>query len=187
MKRNPLIATKLVQGTATTPDVSPITLWWPRHAGCVLTYALDHEPSDASVLVSERKAVKETGYEWELLVPQAARRRPGAPLGLMREHVELEVALVDATIVADIKRMDEIARALELNGEAHRARYARSVRRFPETTFSILMREHVRLFVEIMHGTLQGETPKKNSKAFVANGVGLGSLMTEWFSSQRPA
>lgn len=181
MKKNPLVATKLVDGTAKTPDVSPVTLWWPHHAGCVITYALDDASKDAALLARERSAVKDSGAHWETLVPDAARRRRGGSTGLMREHVELEIALVDATVLADPKRMDEVSRALGDNADAHRARYARAIRRFPEMTFSGFMHEHVRILVKIMHGTLQGEDPTKNSTDFIRNSVRMGALMTEWF------
>ncbi len=182
MKKTPLVATKLAEGTPMAPAiVSPVTLWWPKHAGCVLTYALNDALGDGTELKRERDALLYGGTDWEDLVPQAARRRKGASTGLMREHTELEIALVEATILADSDRMEEVTRALELNAEAHRARYARVTRRFPENTFADLMRSHVHLLVQIMRGTLQGETPEKNSKLFVTNSVRLGSLMTEWF------
>ena len=148
--------------------------------------SLNDALGDGAELACQRAEVKDGGAHWEDLVPEAARRRRGASVGLMREHTELEIALVEATILADSERMEEITSALELNAEAHRARYARATRRFPENTFADLMRAHVRILVQIMRGTLQGETPQKNSKAFVTNSVRLGSLMTEWFSSRKP-
>lgn len=174
------VAAKLVAGTA---ESTKVTLWWPKHAGTLCHYAIGGGQTDEASVQASREDVLQVGAEWENVVKVAARRRAYSrnSLGLMREHASLELLLIDASILADVDKIEWASVQLEKNADAQRARYARAVRGFPERKFSSLMRGHLGTLVELLRRGIDGQEIGKPFEEFTQNSVELGALMAEWF------
>jgi hypothetical protein len=165
-----LLADKLVAGTAT--KVSRAIGWWPAH-GSDLAFCLAHAdcPDEKRLQIA---AAKDRGVAWDVMLKDPHR--------LMAQHVDIEVALLEATIRNDPNAIGRFERTLELNLLDQVAFHEKRLKRFPVPTFQRLMYDHIGLFLEGLTHLLGRDRPQliRQGSKLSENAVRLGALLTEW-------
>ncbi len=169
MKKKESLADKLAAGTAIA---SVSASWWPSHTCSVSAYikAMHNTAGQQSLGDNAMQVAK----QWDTHV--------GDSQDLMILHTSLELALVDAAARADSVAIDEIQRTLEKNIVDQLNWHARRMQTFPKVTFEMLMRTHIRLFLEAVIHKMDGNNRKLSlwDRKRGHNAVALGALMTEW-------
>lgn len=169
MRRKDSLADKLAAGTA---DASTSASWWPRHSCSIYVYI------KAMRDLEERKAPGTTAIR----IAKGWDGHVGDPSGLMLQHTELELSMIDAASMGDSAAIDRIQAVLEQNVQDQAVWYSNRFKSFPSRTFVELMRAHVRLFLEAVIHKMDGDRRKLSlcESKRGHNAVSLGALMTEW-------
>ena len=169
MKKKESLADKLAAGTAIA---SVSASWWPSHTCSVSTYI------KAMGSAEEGQALGDNAMH----IAKAWDSHVGDGQDLMILHTSLELALVDAAGKADSVAIDEIQGALEKNIIEQINWHVRRTTTFPKATFEVLMRTHIRLFLEAVIHKMDRNNRKLSlwERKRGHNAVSLGALMTEW-------
>lgn len=165
----PYFAKGLAAGTI---EVPPRTSWWPRHMRGIQKYLLLSQGKTPN----GRQAIVDTlrleAREWEDRVPKNARH------GIMDDHVELEIELVEAVRKSNLKRLEAIAQDLVSNTTQMSAVLGVSIPEFPEEFFKHLLIDHVSLYAAAVRKDIEGVIT--NKKEVEANTLQLAALTAEW-------
>ncbi len=169
MKKKESLADKLAAGTAIA---STSASWWPSHTCSVSAYIKAmHDVKRKGPLGADAVRVAKG---WDIHV--------GDDNEFMIQHTTFELALVNAASNNDSVEIDQAQRSLERNILDQVNLYARRMKTFPKMTFDMLMRTHIRLFLEAVIHKMDGDNRKLSlwDRKCGHNAVALGALMTEW-------
>ncbi len=169
-KSKDLLADKLAAGTATR--ASRVAGWWPAHGADLAVSLIHARDQDARQLYSA--AAKDRGTAWDVMVQN--------PHQLMTQHVEIEMALLEAILRNDKNAIGRFERTLELNLLDQVAFHDKRTHKFPVCTFQKLMYDHAGLVLEGLGHVLEvdREALIRHAVKLSANSVHLGALLTEW-------
>lgn len=170
--------TKLMNGGVSG---SPKMNWWMRHGSCVSLYL---QRWDSERLVEgkrERDVLKcsmdKHSVEWS--------PRNSAASALMREHVMLELGMVDTALPAnfDERNLEAVTTFLCENVVKQAALFGEEIQDFPVNRFKCLFVEHVKLFIESVrwHTTPNDRKYAACEERRLANTLELAAFSTEWF------
>lgn len=163
-------AAKLISGKAVA---SAKAAWWPRHCRALGRYLSLSSGVTPNALAGVHDELAMGWAAWETAVPAAMKK------GLMENHTELEMALVDAASVINGKKIDEIGGLLLENANRQADVYAAAIDGFPKTVFLKLLQEHVFLFVKAVRAHREGKGRACEGMAH-ANTLSLASFTAEW-------
>lgn len=163
-------AAKLISGKAVA---SAKASWWPRHCRALGRYLSLSGGSTPNALGGVRDELAMGWAAWEAAVPAALKK------GLMENHTELEMSLVDAAFVVNEKKIDEIGGLLLENANRQADIYAIAIAGFPKGVFRKLLQEHVFLFVKAVRAHREGKGRTCEGMEH-ANTLSLASFTAEW-------
>lgn len=166
----PYFAKSLAAGTI---EVPARTSWWPRHARGIQKYLLLSQGKTPNGRQAVLDTLRLEAKEWENMVPKSAKH------GVMDDHVELEIELVDAVRNNDSKHLEEVAKQLLSNTTQMTAALGIAIHEFPEKSFKHLLINHVSLYATAVRKDIEGVVT--NKKETEANTLQLAALTAEWF------
>lgn len=163
-------AAKLIAGRAIA---SAKASWWPRHCRALGRYLALSGGVTPNALNNVRDELAMGWAAWEAAVPAASKK------GLMEHHTELEMALVDAALMVNEKRIEEIGGLLLENAKRHADVCAEVIPAFPKGVFRRMLQEHVFLFVKAVRAHREGAGRSCEGNEH-ANTLALASFTAEW-------
>jgi hypothetical protein len=163
-------AAKLIAGKAVA---SAKASWWPRHCRALGRYLVLSGGGTPNALGTVRDELAMGWAAWEAAVPAASKK------GLMEHHTELEMALVDAALMNNDKKIEEIGGFLLENATRQADVCAESVPGFPKKVFLKLLQEHVFLFVKAVRAHREGRGRACEGMEH-ANTLALAAFTAEW-------
>lgn len=159
----------LAAGTIQAPAK---TSWWPRHTRTMMRYLSLSGSKTPHAKVEVACSLQKGAQEWEDMGPKAAKH------GLMIEHANLEIALVDAVRVNNDADIDSIGKKLLENASQLAAVLGISVVEFPEEHFRRLFTDHVKLYAGSTRKKIEGVVI--NTAELESNMLQLADFTAEW-------
>lgn len=169
------LASKLIDGHS---NASAKLRWWPRHSREMGRYSMlaPAAPVESAAVEATRQLIIAGSMEWEASIVRSPHP------GLMTEHSQLEMQLVDAALREDVPVMEKAGDALSLNAKRQAEFHSLKIEGFPTEIFQRLMMEHVGFFVDSIRRSMSSDLGKYEAaeRRRDLNTLALAGFTAEW-------
>jgi len=175
MSRRTDLASKLIDGHS---NASAKLRWWPRHSREMGRYSMlaTGAKAESAAVESTRQLIMAGSSEWEASIVRSPHP------GLMTQHSQLEMQLVDAALRGDIPTMEKIGDTLSENAKRQAEFHSLKIEGFPTEVFNRLMMEHVGYFVDSIQRSMSADLGQyeEAERRRDLNTLALAGFTAEW-------